>query len=603
MGLPELRGSPMGRYVAGIGADDQLLTAPTDSGKSSVFRDGPFLAAIGGTPRFSDPELAQLQAEAGSAAALLRGYRRDGSSVLQNVHGAFALAILDCEHNSALLAIDRIGIRTLCYAVDDSRLAFGPTTDAVIDLRKEETEPAKIDPQSLFDYLYFHVIPAPTTVFRGVARLPPGYCLRFDANGAKVEAYWQAAYRENDERRFEDLRKEFLDTTRAAVRRSIGAVAPEKVGAFLSGGTDSSTIAGMLGEATGLPANTYSIGFDAAGFDEMEYARIAAKHFATNHHEYYISPDDLADSIPLVAAAYDQPFGNSSALPAYYCARMARRDGIELMLGGDGGDELFGGNTRYAKQRVFGYYESLPGWTRSALSLALNPKAMGLPPVIRKARSYVQQASVPMPERLQTYNLLTRLGYGEVFDPGFLAQVDIHRPLAQLRAEYARCNARSLINRMLAFDLKTTLADNDLPKVVTTCELAGVGAAFPFLDDDVVEFSARLKPEYKLKGLKLRWFFKEALRGFLPDAILSKQKHGFGLPFGLWVGQHPRLRDLAFGSLDSLSKRGIVRPSFVDRLTGEFMTEAPGYYGEMVWILMMLEQWLAAKSAEHAPTG
>jgi asparagine synthase (glutamine-hydrolysing) len=575
---------------AGRPADHPVLSVGDANKDAALAEQDGVRVAIVGTPHFADAALRRIQAEAGAAQAVLAAYRQDRASLLQKISGAFALAILDEARHSALLAIDRLGIHPLCYAVDDTFLSFASNADSVSGLRNRS---AQISPQSLFDYLYFHVIPAPVTIHQGVARLPPGYCLRFEAGHARLEPYWQPVYVENDPSAYDSLRTDFLQTVRDSVRRAM----PDnlRVGAFLSGGTDSSTISGMLGEVSGAPAKTYSIGFDAQGFDEMEYARIAAKHFKTEHHEYYITPDDLADSIPLVAAAYDQPFGNSSALPAYYCARMARQDGIDVILGGDGGDELFGGNVRYAKQRVFGYYDNLPGWAQGLAHGLLDAEIMSKPPLIRKARSYIQQASVPMPDRQQTYNLLARLGHAEVLESGFLASVNTQLPLAHLREEYARCQAPSLINKMLALDLKITLADNDLPKVVKTCELAGVSAAFPFLDDSVVAFSNRLQPEYKLKGLQLRWFFKEALRGFLPDAILTKQKHGFGLPFGIWVSQHARLRDLAFGSLEQLGKRGIVKPAFIQRLTSDFLSDHASYYGEMVWVMMMLEQWLAAK--------
>jgi asparagine synthase (glutamine-hydrolysing) len=163
-----------------------------------------------------------------------------------------------------------------------------------------------------------------------------------------------------------------------------------------------------------------------------------------------------------------------------------------------------------------------------------------------------------------------------------------------MRAWYARSNATSLLNRMLAFDFKYTLTDNDLPKVVTACRLAGVEVAFPFLDDAVIAFAERLDPGLKLKGFKLRWFFKHALRDFLPPEILTKSKHGFGLPFGIWLGRDPALRQLAFDSLESLKTRGIVRDAFIDRLRADLLAEHATYYGELVWVLMMLEQWLQA---------
>jgi asparagine synthase (glutamine-hydrolysing) len=227
----------------------------------------------------------------------------------------------------------------------------------------------------------------------------------------------------------------------------------------------------------------------------------------------------------------------------------------------------------------------------------LKPAVFGMPGggqigLMRKARSYIEQASVPMPARLETYNLLERYGHEQVFTAEFLEQTDSEQPLRLLTETYGRTEAQSLINRMLALDWKFTLADNDLPKVVKACELAGMEVVFPFLNDEMVAFSARLAPQLKLKGTKLRYFFKEALRGtLLPDEIINKKKHGFGLPFGVWLKDHKALRDLAADSLGDLKSRQIVDSRFIDKLLGEHLHEHAGYHGTMVWVLMMLEQW------------
>jgi len=332
----------------------------------------------------------------------------------------------------------------------------------------------------------------------------------------------------------------------------------------------------------------------------MQFARIAAKRFGTEHHEYYVTPDDLVRSIPSVAAHYDQPFGNSSALPAYYCAQMARQDGVTKLLAGDGGDELFGGNTRYAKQRVFGFYDSVPQLLRKfLLEPLLERTPLGTLPLVRKGRSYVEQAKVPLPDRMQMYNLLLRLGPEQVFTPDFLAQVDQADPLRQQRAVWQQVPGdASALNCMLAYDWRYTLAEADLPKVCGSTQLAGMAVGFPFLDQRLVDLSLRLPTEYKLKGLKLRWFFKGALRGFLPDEILAKKKQGFGLPFGVWTNRHDGLKRFATDSLHSLAGRGIVQPGFISTLLKDHLPAHPGYYGEMVWILMMLEQWLQAQPAD-----
>jgi asparagine synthase (glutamine-hydrolysing) len=214
------------------------------------------------------------------------------------------------------------------------------------------------------------------------------------------------------------------------------------VGSFLSGGTDSSTIAGMLGEVTGQPARTYSIGFEARGYDEMHYARIAARHFGSMHHEYYVTPDDVVCAIPRIAQVHDQPFGNASAVPTYYCARLAKDDGVDTLLGGDGGDELFGGNERYAKQYLYSLYGDLPHGLRKGL---IEPVIRRLPSVslVGKAQRYIKNASLPMPARYDNYNLLERLGPTAVFTRDFLDAVDSADLQGRARAIADQPNARA----------------------------------------------------------------------------------------------------------------------------------------------------------------
>lgn len=548
---------------------------------------------LSGTPRFSDRRLAALAAQGDTTAAWRAALQGTPKTAAQGVSGDFAVGLRE-PGGRTFLAVDRFAIRTLCYRIDNGQLHFATRAD---DLAGDMPE---IDPQAIFDYLYFHIIPSPRTIYKSVYRLPPGHYAVFENGQLTVAPYWVATFEEPQKASFDELKEEFTGLLQDAVTTQLDG---HKPACFLSGGTDSSTVAGMLAQASGPAAASYSIGFAAQGYDEMAFARLAAKHFKTEHHEYYVTPDDLVRSIPAVAAHFDQPFGNSSALPAYYCAKMAREDGVRKLLAGDGGDELFGGNTRYAKQSVFGWYDGIPAVLRTGLFEPVSRlSVMNQVPLVRKAASYVNQAQVPMPDRLMTYNLLFRLGVPDMLTPALLAQVDQQGPARQQRDVWAQAHADSLVNRMLAFDWRYTLADCDLPKVVGSTTLAGVEVGFPMLDDRLLAFSQKLPTAYKLKGLKLRWFFKEALRGFLPDEIITKKKQGFGLPFGVWANTHPTLNALATDSLHNLARRGVVRADFVQTLLTERLPEHPGYYGEMVWILMTLEQWLAAK-APHFSLG
>ena len=542
-----------------------------------------------GSPKFVEPRLARLSASSGAPSAWREACKNGMAEALGGITGDFAVGLKESDERT-VLAVDRFAIQSLCYRVVDGELRFAARADELADAATE------IDPQAIFDYLFFHTIPSPRTIFKGIFRLPPAHCALWENGKFKVAPYWTPQFTDTGRLSFHDLKDEFRGLLRDAVFAQLDSGKPA---CFLSGGTDSSTVAVLIGEVCGQPAATYSIGFDATGYDEMEYARIAAKQFKTLHHEYYLTPADLVRSIPLVASHYDQPFGNSSSLPAYYCAAMAKSDGVSKILAGDGGDELFGGNTRYAKQRLFGWYGSLPTPLRThVLEPVFGHPALKKAPLTRKAASYIEQARVPMPDRLNMHNLLICLGVGNILTPNFLAMVNLDHPAAQQRQVWGQASAQGSLNRNLAFDWRYTLAENDLPKVCGTTQLAGIAVGFPLLDQGLIDFSLKLPQDYKLKGFQLRWFFKEALRGFLPEEIIQKQKHGFGLPFGVWATRDSALKRLAQDSLHSLGARGLVRKDFVETLLTQRLPEHPGYYGEMVWILMMLEQWLQ----QHAPS-
>lgn len=564
-----------------LGAAGQTHASFVDSADGST-------VALVGHPRYSG--LADNSSRAAIAAAFLRDWRSTGLRAASKLGGDFALALHDVPSRTTVLLTDRIGTHPITYAHRGAALLFGSSLDAIgCDARAA----LKLRPAALYEYLYFHAIPAPATVYEHTWRLLPGHAAVFCDSTLRIERYWQMQF---DEQPIADRpvrERDFVDTIAAAVAH---AAQGARCGAFLSGGTDSSTVAGMLVRATGH-AHTYSIGFAEAGYDEMHYARIAARHFGTKHHELYVTAADVFDAAPRIATWYDQPFGNSSAIPTYLCTKMARADGVDRMIGGDGGDELFGGNSRYAKQHLFAHYARLPASVRHGLiePLLIERDWAARWPGWRKLRSYVEQARPPMPRRYESYNLLDHLSAARVFAPDFLAQIDRNAPHALLDTVFAPYANASLINQMLGIDLRFTLADNDLPKVARMCALAGADITFPLLDDAVVAFSSHLPAREKLRGARLRPFFKEALRDFLPAEIITKQKHGFGLPIGPWLARDPALQTLTGDALSWLRGQRVVRPEFIDELLTQLLPKHPPYYGTMAWLLVVLSLWMQSR--------
>ncbi|MBL8390375.1 MAG: asparagine synthase, partial [Candidatus Accumulibacter sp.] len=352
-----------------------------------VARDDRAICALIGLPQYGAglSREADVAPPVGLAASVLAGWHEHGVDLTARLGGSYALVIVDTVRRSAFLAVDRFAIETLCFFADARTLAFADRADCIT------AHDQQLDQQAIFDYLYFHMIPAPRTVFRHVRRLPAAHALLVDRQGVREIRHWPLRFDEQHRPSFDAARDSFRGLIRDSVAEQLAG--QHRVGAFLSGGTDSSTVAGMLCQITGTAAPVFSIGFDAEGYDEMEYARIAARHFGCEHHEYYVTPADLLASIPAVAQHHDQPFGNSSALPAYYCAQVAKADGCSKMLAGDGGDELFGGNSRYAMQRLFEFYHSVPQAIRQAIEpMCADGSPLRRIPGLKQATGYVRHS-------------------------------------------------------------------------------------------------------------------------------------------------------------------------------------------------------------------
>ena len=577
-------------------AETAGLALRSDPVTGSWHAGADLLAAIEGYPVWSDHRLAAAATAHGHAKALAQGYRDRGETVLDVLHGAFSLAVLEPSAGRGLLAIDRIGIQSLCHAqAADGSLLFGSTTEAIA---RHGALTAAVSAQAIFDYFYFvDRIPAPETIYNGIAKLAPGHRVLFEAGRAEAAPYWHMPY-DGQRVRADEAQARLLPELRAAMMRCMEAEDPAHVGAFLSGGLDSTTVAGLLAERAPRP-KVFTIGFSEPGYDETPYARVSAEHFDCDHRVYYIRPEDVFEAVPKIAAIYDEPFGNSSAVPAYLCARVAREAGVETMLAGDGGDEIFAGNAHYLKDYVFDRYRLVPRLLRRGLIEPALESLSGMESLslVRRARSYVRQAQQGVAERMCRDNLYLYFAPSDVFSGEFLAAVSPHAPLDLINRIYRSARTDDKIQRMMHLDLRITLADSDLRKVSRTCELAGVRVRYPLLDHEVVSYAASIDPGVLLAGGTLRSFYKRALADFLPGEVLTKEKKGFGLPYLQMLWTFDPLRELALDNLQALRKQDIFSGRFLAEASRSLQKREEMRFGAVIWDLMTLNLWFENRPA------
>lgn len=578
------------RYGEGLpGAGDPGASTPNSRASRTCW--APIVASENGvTVAISGDPVVGADPNAHSddvASFILRAYRASGRKILETLSNPFALAIVDPSNRRALLAVDQMGIERVTFAVRSGGLAFGSSAESVAMFPPIR---APLSSQAIYDYLLLHMVPAPDTVFAGVSKLRPGTCAIFEHGQLRVERYWYPQFPRRRGADFEALKNDLHVGLRTAVRETNP---DEHTGAFLSGGLDSSTVAGVLSEISTSPAKTFSIGFSHPKYDERPYARIASARFRCQAHEYVVQSSDIAEIFPRIARAYDEPFGNSSALPVYYCARLAREHNVQHLLAGDGGDELFAGNTRYAEQQLFERYHSVPRFLRTGF---IEPLIRGWPPQlmcwpVRKAQGYVKKANTPLPSRLEAWNTVTELGAEQLLHPDFFPAIDPHAPFTRMHEVWDAASSSDTVQKMLFYDWQYTLSDNDLRKVQCMTALAGVRVSYPMLHRDVISLSLRVPTQLMMPGMRIRHFYKRAMQDWLPGEIIEKKKHGFGLPFGLWLKDSPSLRDLIFGNLADLRARRIIHASVIERLLHLHNSHDASHYGVFLWVLAMLEQW------------
>ncbi|MEZ5935878.1 MAG: asparagine synthase C-terminal domain-containing protein [Alphaproteobacteria bacterium] len=465
-------------------------------------------------------------------------------------------------------------------------------------------------PEAIYHHLNFSYVPTPFTIYRAVQKLPPGAALRADRGGIAIERYWRPRYQEDlvpdggapDEGALAEELRGRLETV-------IGGHAADGAdpACFLSGGTDSSTIASILSRTAGS-ANThgFSIGFAEKAFDELDFAQAAAKSFGIDHHHRRITAEESMAAIDRLVDAFDEPFGNSSAIPTFYCADLARRQGHARLLGGDGGDEIFGGNERYAKDYYFQRYFDLPAPAKAVGGLvrgALKPIDLRF---ANRVKNFLNRGALANPERFYTDDSFASDFYDELLTADFRAACAKRSSLAVLERHFAEAEAGSDLNRLMYIDLQMAIADNDLTKVNRAAKAAGVSVLYPYLTPDLIEFMGRVPASLKVNRTAKRYLFKKAVAPLLPEMILTKKKQGFGLPFGHWFRHDPTfsafVRDILL-SRRSI-ERGYVEPAFLRRLIERHQQGVWDYRTE-IWLLLMLELWHqhhadAATAERHA---
>jgi asparagine synthase (glutamine-hydrolysing) len=524
----------------------------------------------------------------GTAALLAALYARHGSGFVEKLRGGFAVILWDIVERRLFAAIDGFGIKRLAWYDDEHVMMIATRADAL----RAGTGRLRINPRAIANVLNFSANLAPETIFEGVHRLLPGNTLTASTAGTRTDSYWDLSYGGASGASEAALSRELEAVMERSVTSHCAGVPRSALGGFLSGGTDSSTVIGLMTRAAGEPVNAFSIGFQEPGFNELDYAEMAARAFSAKHHTYLVSARDCTDSLDSVVRCLDEPFGNSSAVATYFCARLAAEHGVYTLLAGDGGDELFGGNERYATENIFEPYQSIPKPLRTAVIEPLAALPIDVS-VMRKARNYIRRANMAGVERMLSFQFLKTHAAAEIFDGDFLRSLDGYDVADIPARHYAAPAAGNHLDRLMYVDMKITLADNDLPKVTRMAELAGVTTRFPFLDRSVAQFSGQLPTQLKVKGFQKRYLFKKAFGNLLPTEIIRKKKHGFGIPVAVWMKNDPRMREVTHDTLGSARayERGYFRRQFIEELLRKHDSDGDIYYGDTLWVFLLLELW------------
>ena len=524
----------------------------------------------------------------GDTETIVHLYEEEGPACVRRLRGMFAFALWDGRRRELLLARDRLGKKPLYYWHRPGRaLAFASEPKAFLADPAFRAEP---DPAALHQYLTYQYVPSPWSAFRGVQKLPPAHILRVRDGQVHVERYWSLAYAPKRAGGEDDLMEELRARLQEAVRLRLISDVP--LGAFLSGGVDSSAVVAVMAGLNAGPVKTFSIGFAEPEYDEVQYARRVARQYGTEHHETVVRPDAVG-ILPRLVWHYNEPYADSSAIPSLYLAEMTRRH-VTVTLNGDGGDESFAGYRRYHAARLARAFAAVPAPLRRALRAAAGAIPAARPKgLAAMAQRFLSAASTDPVERYAAWmRHFDDEMKAALCTPEFLAQAE-GAGNDYLAAAFAAAPARGAtdpVDALLAVDVATYLPEDLLVKMDIATMAFGLEARSPFLDQEVLEFAASLPPTLKLRRGTGKYLLKRAFADRLPHDLLHRRKMGFGVPLDHWFRNE--LRDLAHDTLlgQRARGRGLFRPEAVARLLEEHVSGRAAWHSQL-WNLLVLELW------------
>ena len=516
---------------------------------------------------------------------IIHAYEEFGAGCLEKLRGMFAFAIWDKKDESLFIARDRVGKKPLFYSLFPSgEFVFGSELKCLLAHGGVSKD---IDYSALDAYLTFGYVPEEFCIFRDVKKLLPGHFLTFKGGAIKIEQFWDFKYEEiteikSEEEYIDELREKIFDAVKVRL------ISEVPLGAFLSGGVDSSAIVGMMSQILDKPVKTFSIGFNEDSFDELKYARVAAKHFETEHHEFIVTPE-LIDTIDELVWHFDEPFSDPSSMPTFMVSKMAR-DYVTVVLSGDGGDELFAGYTRYVIDKKRSGLEKLPSALRKGL---LQPISEALPHGT-KGKNFLYNSSLDSIDRyIDSISQFGKLKKKALYSDKFRARLNgtLNHAESVFQNLGQSISTGNPVDNLLYLDSKTYLPSDILTKVDRMSMAASLEARVPLLDQELIDFvTQKIPTSLKLKGVETKYIFKRALEGIVPKEILYREKQGFGVPIGEWI--NVQLREKIHDTLleKRTLERGYFEPKYI-RLLLEEHSKKRRDHSYALWVLWMLELW------------